>query len=142
MTQNYAIFFKRGIYKLVECWKMIVQNGVANILINKGDFFKKQLFAFFSKNSFFIFFFYKLGTFCTNSIYSSYFKYWCILHLTDIHTNIFLWDKEKFLILLNTKFFHSKKVLLSIWWDYSCIDVVYFELLPVGQTIDSKKYRQ
>jgi len=27
LTQNHAIFFKRGIYKLIERWKMIVENG-------------------------------------------------------------------------------------------------------------------
>lgn len=35
---------------------------------------------------------------------------------------------------------HPKKVLLSVWWD--CQGVIYFELLSVGQTIDSKKYCQ
>ncbi|XP_025265532.1 histone-lysine N-methyltransferase SETMAR-like [Camponotus floridanus] len=35
---------------------------------------------------------------------------------------------------------HPKKVLLSVWWD--CQGVIYFELLPVGQTIDSIKYCQ
>lgn len=33
---------------------------------------------------------------------------------------------------------HPQKVMLSVWWDYK--GVVYFELLPRGQTIDSTKY--
>ncbi|XP_076764828.1 histone-lysine N-methyltransferase SETMAR-like [Xylocopa sonorina] len=33
---------------------------------------------------------------------------------------------------------HPKKVLLSIWWDWK--DILYYELLPEGQTINSEKY--
>ncbi|CAK9817752.1 Mariner Mos1 transposase [Anthophora plagiata] len=33
---------------------------------------------------------------------------------------------------------HPKKVLLSIWWDWK--GVIYYELLPQGETIDSAKY--
>ena len=33
---------------------------------------------------------------------------------------------------------HQKKVMLSCWWD--CKGVVYFELLPVGQTINTEVY--
>jgi histone-lysine N-methyltransferase SETMAR len=33
---------------------------------------------------------------------------------------------------------HPKKVILSMWWDWR--GVLYFELLPCGQTIDAKKY--
>lgn len=33
---------------------------------------------------------------------------------------------------------HPKKVMLCIWWDWK--GVVYYELLPQGQTIDSDKY--
>jgi histone-lysine N-methyltransferase SETMAR len=33
---------------------------------------------------------------------------------------------------------HPKKVMLSVWWDWR--GVLYFELLPCGQTIDAKKY--
>ncbi|XP_067210000.1 histone-lysine N-methyltransferase SETMAR-like [Linepithema humile] len=33
---------------------------------------------------------------------------------------------------------HPKKVMLNIWWDWR--GVLYFELLPCGQTIDGKKY--
>ncbi|CAK9796075.1 Histone-lysine N-methyltransferase SETMAR [Anthophora plagiata] len=33
---------------------------------------------------------------------------------------------------------HPKKVLLSIWWDWE--GVVYYELLPQGETINSVKY--
>ncbi|XP_015437444.1 PREDICTED: histone-lysine N-methyltransferase SETMAR-like [Dufourea novaeangliae] len=35
---------------------------------------------------------------------------------------------------------HQKKVMLSIWWDYK--GVVYFELLPRNQTINSDVYCQ
>lgn len=33
---------------------------------------------------------------------------------------------------------HQKKVLLSVWWDYK--GIVYFELLPRNQTINSEVY--
>ncbi|XP_024222499.2 histone-lysine N-methyltransferase SETMAR isoform X1 [Bombus impatiens] len=33
---------------------------------------------------------------------------------------------------------HPKKVLLSIWWDWK--GILYYELLPEGQTINSEKY--
>lgn len=33
---------------------------------------------------------------------------------------------------------HPKKVLLSILWD--CKDILYYELFPEGQTINSEKY--
>ncbi|KAG6795545.1 Ammar1 transposase [Apis mellifera caucasica] len=33
---------------------------------------------------------------------------------------------------------HQKKVLLSVWWDYK--GIVYFELLPLNQTINSVVY--
>ena len=33
---------------------------------------------------------------------------------------------------------HPKKVILSIWWDYK--GVVYYELLPVNETITAAKY--
>lgn len=33
---------------------------------------------------------------------------------------------------------HPQKVLLCIWWDWK--GVVYYELLPQGETINSKKY--
>ncbi|GFV18741.1 mariner Mos1 transposase [Trichonephila clavipes] len=33
---------------------------------------------------------------------------------------------------------HQKKVLLSVWWDYK--GIVYFELLPPNQTINSDVY--
>lgn len=33
---------------------------------------------------------------------------------------------------------HPKKVMLSIWWDWK--GIVYYELLPPNQTIDSTKY--
>ncbi|XP_015438720.1 PREDICTED: histone-lysine N-methyltransferase SETMAR-like [Dufourea novaeangliae] len=35
---------------------------------------------------------------------------------------------------------HPAKVMLSVWWD--CQGILYFELLPAGQTIDSEKYCQ
>jgi histone-lysine N-methyltransferase SETMAR len=33
---------------------------------------------------------------------------------------------------------HPKKLMLCVYWDYK--GVVYYELLPFGQTIDSSKY--
>lgn len=33
---------------------------------------------------------------------------------------------------------HPKKAMLSVWWDWR--GVLYFEVLPYGQTIDAKKY--
>lgn len=33
---------------------------------------------------------------------------------------------------------HSVKVMLNVRWDYK--GIVYYELLPCGQTIDSNKY--
>ena len=33
---------------------------------------------------------------------------------------------------------HQKKIMLSVWWDYK--GVVYFELLPSNQTINSDVY--
>jgi len=33
---------------------------------------------------------------------------------------------------------HPKKVMLCIWWDWK--GVVYYELLPLNQTINSTKY--
>ena len=33
---------------------------------------------------------------------------------------------------------HPKKVMLCIWWD--CKGVIYYELLPENQTINSNKY--
>jgi len=33
---------------------------------------------------------------------------------------------------------YAEKVMLCIWWD--CIGIVYYELLPKNQTINSKKY--
>ena len=33
---------------------------------------------------------------------------------------------------------HPKKVLLSIWWDWK--GVIFYELLPQGETINSSKY--
>lgn len=35
---------------------------------------------------------------------------------------------------------HPQKVMLSVWWD--CKGIIYFELLPAGQTINSDKYCQ
>jgi len=35
---------------------------------------------------------------------------------------------------------HPKKVLLSLWWDWK--DVIYYELLPNKETINSDKYCQ
>lgn len=35
---------------------------------------------------------------------------------------------------------HPQKVILSIWW--GCKRVIFFELLPVGETINSNKYCQ
>lgn len=34
---------------------------------------------------------------------------------------------------------HSKKVMLCVWWDWQ--GVLYYELLPSNQTINSEKYR-
>jgi len=34
--------------------------------------------------------------------------------------------------------FHQKKVMLSVWWD--CKGIVYFEILPCNQTINSDVY--
>ena len=33
---------------------------------------------------------------------------------------------------------HQKKVMLSVWWDFK--GIVYFELLPKNQTINSNVY--
>ena len=33
---------------------------------------------------------------------------------------------------------HQKKVMLSVWWDFK--GIVYFELLPRNQTINSNVY--
>ena len=33
---------------------------------------------------------------------------------------------------------HQKKVMLSVWWDFK--DIIYFELLPRNQTINSNVY--
>lgn len=35
---------------------------------------------------------------------------------------------------------HPEKVMLSVWWD--CKGIIYFELLSIGQTINSDKYCQ
>ena len=35
---------------------------------------------------------------------------------------------------------HQKKIMLSVWWDYE--GILYFELLPRNQTINSNVYVQ
>jgi len=35
---------------------------------------------------------------------------------------------------------HPKKIMLSVWWNYKDIKVLYYELLPSGRTIDSNVY--
>lgn len=35
---------------------------------------------------------------------------------------------------------HQKKIMLSVWWDYK--GILYFELLPRNQTINSNVYVQ
>ena len=50
------------------------------------------------------------------------------------------WDKRNETTTNHTKgrSFHPKKVMLCIWWDWK--GVLYYELLPENQTINSSKY--
>ena len=50
------------------------------------------------------------------------------------------WSKENRPSIVAKPGLHPKKVLLSIWWDWK--GVVYYELLPQGETINSNKYNQ
>ncbi|XP_050459528.1 histone-lysine N-methyltransferase SETMAR-like [Cataglyphis hispanica] len=48
------------------------------------------------------------------------------------------WSKENRPSTVAKPGLHPKKVLLSIWWDWK--GVVYYELLPQGETINADKY--
>ena len=48
------------------------------------------------------------------------------------------WSRDKCPPTVARPGLHPKKVLLSIWWN--CKGILYYELLPEGQTINSEKY--
>ena len=50
-----------------------------------------------------------------------------------------LWSKRDEPAQLTSKAdIHKKKVIMSVWWDFK--DIVYFELLPRNQNINSNVY--
>ena len=72
----------------------------------------------------------------SRAIFTRIISFWLLLILTDAARNFSKWDEPA--QSTSKADIHQKQVMLSVWWDVK--GIVYFELLPRNQSINSNVY--